>query len=44
MPRGGMARRSRKQIAAAIDELDAQVLSLSRTERVDIVGRAALAA
>jgi hypothetical protein len=44
MPRTGMARRSRKQIAAAIDELDAQVVSLSRTERVDIVGRAALAA
>jgi hypothetical protein len=43
MPRTGMARRGRKKIAAAIDELDAHVSSLSRAERVDIVGRAAVA-
>ena len=43
MPRAGMPRGCRKKIAAAIDELDEQVSSLSRAERVDIVGRAAVA-
>jgi hypothetical protein len=43
MPRSGMARKGRRKIAAAIDELDEQVSSLTRAERVDIVGRAAVA-
>ena len=41
MPRMGLARRGRRRIAAAIADLDAAVAALSRSERVDIVGRIA---